>query len=130
VDKNGVHQDVVTTLGTLIHGFCKEGKLHEANKVFIEMKAMNVTPNTVTYNTLINGYSQVGNSEMGSKLYEMLRNQVKADILTYNALIFGLCKEGKTKKAAYLVKELDKDNLVPNASTFSALIYGQRDKEL
>ncbi|MBA0732851.1 hypothetical protein Gogos_016914, partial [Gossypium gossypioides] len=36
-----------------------------------------------------------------------------------------LCKEGKTKKAAYLVKELDKDNLVPNASTFSALISGQ-----
>ncbi len=80
MEKNGVHQDVVT-LNTLIHGFCKEGKLHEANKVFIEMKAMNVTPNTVTYNTLINGYSQVGDSEMGSKLYEeMLRNQVKADI--------------------------------------------------
>jgi pentatricopeptide repeat protein len=49
----------------------------------------------------------------------MLRNQVKADILTDNALIFGLSEEGKTKKVAYLVKELD------NASTFSALIYGK-----
>ncbi|KAK7833442.1 pentatricopeptide repeat-containing protein [Quercus suber] len=33
--------------------------------------------------------------------------------------------EGKTKKAAYLVKKLDKENLVSNASTFSALIRGQ-----
>ncbi|KAJ0113149.1 hypothetical protein Patl1_01842 [Pistacia atlantica] len=69
---------------------------------------------------------QVGNSDMGSRLYEeMLRNGVKVDILTYNALILGLCKEGKTKKAANLVKVLDKENLVPNASTFSGLITGQ-----
>ncbi|XP_020421504.1 pentatricopeptide repeat-containing protein At5g39710-like [Prunus persica] len=48
-----------------------------------------------------------------------------ADFLTYNALILGLCKEGKTKKAAYLVKELDRKRFVPNAATFSALIEGQ-----
>ncbi|KAB1209233.1 hypothetical protein CJ030_MR6G016127 [Morella rubra] len=125
MEKNGLNPSVVT-FNTLIHGFCKEGKLQEASKVFIEMKAMNVAPNTVTYNTLINGYSPVGDSDISGRLYEeMLKNQVKADILTYNALILGLCKEGKAKKAAYLVKELDKENLVPNASTFSALIYGQ-----
>ncbi len=44
---------------------------------------------------------------MGGRLYDdMLRNQVNADILTFDALRMGLCKEGKTKKAAYLVKEL------------------------
>ncbi|MCI88728.1 pentatricopeptide repeat-containing protein mitochondrial-like, partial [Trifolium medium] len=54
---------------------------------------------------------------MGIRLFEeMERNKVKADILTYNGLILGLCKEGKTKKAAYMVKDLDKENLVPNAS--------------
>ncbi|KAK3184527.1 hypothetical protein Dsin_031813 [Dipteronia sinensis] len=69
------------------------------------MKSMNVTPNIVTYNTLINGFSQTGNSEMDGRLYEEM--------------------VGKTKKAAYLVKDLDKGNLVPNASTFSAFITGQ-----
>jgi pentatricopeptide repeat protein len=53
------------------------------------------------------------------------RNKVKADILTYNGLILRFCKEGKNKKAAYMVKELDKENLVPNASTFSTLIAGK-----
>jgi pentatricopeptide repeat protein len=38
-----VHQDVVI-FNNLIYGFYEEGKLHEANKVFI--KTMNVTPNT------------------------------------------------------------------------------------
>ncbi|KAJ1420253.1 Tetratricopeptide-like helical domain superfamily [Sesbania bispinosa] len=98
---NGVCPNVVT-FNTLINGFCKEGKLHEGNRVFSVMKVANVAPNT-----------------------EMGRNQVKADILTYNALILGLCKDGKTKKAASLIKELDKENLVPNSSTFSALITGQ-----
>ena len=52
MERSGVHQDVVT-FKTLIHGFCKEGKLHKAKKIFIEMEAANVTPNIVTYNTLI-----------------------------------------------------------------------------
>ncbi|KAM2587868.1 hypothetical protein EV1_045377 [Malus domestica] len=63
---------------------------------------------------------------MGNRLFEeMSKDRVNADILTYNALILGLCKEGKTKKVAYLVKELDTKHFVPNASTFSALIVGQ-----
>ncbi|KAJ4835048.1 hypothetical protein Tsubulata_012843 [Turnera subulata] len=37
------------------------------------------------------------------------------------ALMLGLCKEGKTKKVAYFVKELEKEKFVPNASSFSAL---------
>ncbi|CAB4288835.1 unnamed protein product [Prunus armeniaca] len=88
------------------------------------MKAVNVVP--VTYNTSIQGYSQEGNSEMGSRLFEeMSRNQVNANIVTYSALILGLCKEGRTKKAAYLVKQLDRKRFVPYATTFSALIEGQ-----
>lgn len=110
MEKNGVQPNVVT-YNTLINGLCKEGKLNEANRVFSEMKVMDTPPNTITYNTLINGFSKVGNSEMGCKIYEeMLTHAVKADILTYNALILGLCKEGKTKKAALLVKDLDKES--------------------
>jgi pentatricopeptide repeat protein len=47
MEKKEVHQDVVT-FNMLIHGFCKEAKLHEV-KVFIEMRAMNATPNTVKW---------------------------------------------------------------------------------
>ncbi|CAN1858139.1 Pentatricopeptide repeat-containing protein At4g26680, mitochondrial [Linum perenne] len=94
------------------------------------MKLGNVVPNTVTFNTLMNGYSQVGNCEMNDMFYQtMLSAGIKPDILTYNALILGLCREGKTKKAAYLVKELDKlyktmvrSGLHPNKQTFDVLI--------
>lgn len=57
------------TYNTLIHGFCKEGQLKEANKVFREMKATGIAPNVVTYNTPINGHSQTSNSEEGMELY-------------------------------------------------------------
>ncbi|GMY18300.1 Pentatricopeptide repeat-containing protein [Fagus crenata] len=133
----------VYALNMIMCAYCKLGKLDKAVDVFKEMEGKGFSPNIASYNTLIAGYcnkallsfaiklkntmgNQAGNSEMGSRIFdEMLRNRVKADILTYNALILGLCKEGKTKKAAYLVKELDKEKFVPNASTFSALISGQ-----
>ncbi|KAF8409709.1 hypothetical protein HHK36_005788 [Tetracentron sinense] len=101
MEKDGYHLNVVI-YNTIIHGFFKEGELHEANKIFTDMKAMDVAPNTV-------------------------------DILTYNALILGFCKESKTKQnkknAASLLKELNKQNLFPNSSTFSALISGQRVRQ-
>ena len=40
-------------------------------------------------------------------------------------MILGLFKDGKAKKAAYLVEELDKKKLVPNVTTFSAFIIRQ-----
>ncbi|CAH1436080.1 unnamed protein product [Lactuca virosa] len=77
MEKNGINPNAVS-YNTIIHGFCKEGKLHDAFKVFHEMKRVNVDPNTE-----------------------------------------------KQRKLPYLVKELDKKNLVPNSSTFSALIKAQ-----
>ncbi|KAK1565506.1 hypothetical protein Q3G72_028238 [Acer saccharum] len=45
--KDGLQPNVIT-FNTLIYGFCKEGKLHEANMMLSGMKSMNVTPNIVT----------------------------------------------------------------------------------
>ncbi|KAF3331037.1 Pentatricopeptide repeat-containing protein [Carex littledalei] len=63
---------------------------------------------------------------MASRLFEeMVTKGVAVDILTYNSLILGLCNEGRTKKVASLVKELDAADIKPNASTFAALVVGQ-----
>ncbi|KAG6410492.1 hypothetical protein SASPL_128553 [Salvia splendens] len=126
MEKDGVRPNDAT-YNTLMYALCKEAKMHEANKLLSEMRSTDVAPTTVTYNTLINGYSEAGNSEMGMRLFEeMSVAGVDADILTYNAVILGLCKQGKTKKAAYMVKELDRKKLVPNSSTFAALISHYR----
>ncbi|MCD9641924.1 hypothetical protein HAX54_028409 [Datura stramonium] len=56
-----------------------------------EMLRSRISPNVYTFN-------MVGNSEMGSRLFEeMANNGLKADILTYNALILGLCKRREDK---------------------------------
>ncbi|KAF2317291.1 hypothetical protein GH714_019432 [Hevea brasiliensis] len=71
----------VYTLNMVMCAYCKSGKLEKAVKVFEEMRILGISPNDASYNTLITG--QVGNSEMGIRLYEeMLRNGFKADILT------------------------------------------------
>lgn len=40
---------------TFIHEICKGVKLQEANNFFDEIKARDMAPNNVTYNSLING---------------------------------------------------------------------------
>ncbi|KAL0337687.1 UNVERIFIED_CONTAM: Pentatricopeptide repeat-containing protein, mitochondrial [Sesamum calycinum] len=123
MERMGLDRNVVS-YNTLIAGYCSKGLLSSGMKLKNVMEKNGIQPNDATYNTLINAES--GNSEMGIRLFdEMSVSGVKADILTYNGVIMGLCKEGKTKKAAYMVKELDREKLVPNSSTFAALITGQ-----
>ncbi|KAE8075531.1 hypothetical protein FH972_014237 [Carpinus fangiana] len=135
----------VYTLNMVMRAYSKLGKLEKALETFREMESMGFRPNTASYNTLIAGHCSKGLLSFAIKLKNsMERSGVQQDVVTSNMLIHGVCKEGKlheanrvfiemkaanvtpniegkTKNTAYLVKELDKHNLVPNASTFSAL---------
>ncbi|KAL0713873.1 hypothetical protein Bca4012_020851 [Brassica carinata] len=53
--KNRLQPNVFTFI-TLIHGICNGVEVQEISKFFGEMKARNMVPNTVTFNTLTNGY--------------------------------------------------------------------------
>nr|ACF83168.1 unknown [Zea mays] len=118
------------TYNTIVHGLCKEGRMHQARRIVNEMRVKGVTPNTITFNTLIHSYVTLGDNEVAMKMHEeMMKAGLSADLVTYNALILGLCNEGKTWKASQLVQELCAAKLEPNASTFSALIIGQCKKQ-
>ncbi|CAN1129284.1 Pentatricopeptide repeat-containing protein At4g26680, mitochondrial [Linum perenne] len=107
----------------------KSGRLDKAVELFAEMENGGVGPNVASYNVLIAGYCKKGllssSMKLKSSMERKKNNGLQQNVVTFNTLIHELCKEGKTKKAAYLVKELDKEKMVPNASTFSALIGGQ-----
>ena len=71
----------------------------------------------MTYNTLLNGYGQVGDREM-------VRNGVKADILTINALILGLCKVGRQRRLQGLLESLIRRTWYPMQVRFLHLLLG------
>ncbi|CAH1436096.1 unnamed protein product [Lactuca virosa] len=70
-----------------------------------QMRRSKITINVFTLNMVMNDYVQLGKLENAVQVFDEM--------------------QGKTKKAAYLVKEHAKKKLVPNSSTFSALIKAQ-----
>ncbi|KAK2662054.1 hypothetical protein Ddye_000628 [Dipteronia dyeriana] len=77
------------------------------------MKAMDragVRPNTVTYNTLIDGYCKKENLEEAKQLFEeMEKDGVRHDILTYSILIDVYCKKNKLVEAKLPFEEMEKE---------------------
>ena len=47
----------------ILGGLCKVRRIKDARKLFDEMICRNIAPNTVTYNTLIDGHCKVGELE-------------------------------------------------------------------
>ena len=44
----------------LMHRFCKDGKIREAQLIFDEIGKWGLRPSVVSFNTLINGYCRLG----------------------------------------------------------------------
>ena len=73
----------VITYNTLIHGFCKEGDIAMAVRMFKEMAAEEVRPNVITCNTLIDGLCKNGDVITGRKLFEEMPDcEIVPNLLT------------------------------------------------
>ncbi|CAN1280224.1 Pentatricopeptide repeat-containing protein At4g26680, mitochondrial [Linum perenne] len=118
---NGLQQNVVT-FNTLIHELCKEGRLQEASKVLSEMKLGNVVPNTVTFNTLMNGYSQGKTKKAAYLVKELDKEKMVPNASTFSALIGGQCARNNPDRASQLYKTMVRSGCHPNKQTFDVLI--------
>ena len=71
------------------------------------MVAVGLVPNSVTFNTLIHGYSKEGNVRRAeSFLAQMKRRGLTPNVITYNSLIHGFCKAGKLLDAIVVFEEM------------------------
>ena len=63
----------VVTYSTLVEGFCKLGKIHDAQKLFSKMQACGQFPDVQTYSVLLDGLCK---SQQLSKAMKLLRELV------------------------------------------------------
>ncbi|CAI9756561.1 unnamed protein product [Fraxinus pennsylvanica] len=49
---------------------------------------------------------------------------VKLNVVTYTMLLDGLCEEGKIKEAEEVFRVMQKDGVVPNEKSYTALVRG------
>ncbi|KAL8498802.1 hypothetical protein ACS0TY_021943 [Phlomoides rotata] len=92
--KRGIRPGVVT-FSTLIKGLFLEGKVAEAQKLFLKLLREKICDlNEVTYLILINGLCKAGHTLRARDLLLILeKGRCKPDIKAYNTVIDSLCKD-------------------------------------
>ncbi|KAK1315519.1 Pentatricopeptide repeat-containing protein [Acorus calamus] len=131
----------VVTYSTVIDGYAKAGRLEEALSLFNEMKqlgygrydaikylfedlkAESITPNLLTYSTLIDVYAKGGLYKEAMDIFKEFKEAgLKADVVLYSALIDALCKNGLVESAVALLDEMTHEGIQPNVVTYNTII--------
>uniref|UniRef100_A0A2N9HKW2 Pentacotripeptide-repeat region of PRORP domain-containing protein n=1 Tax=Fagus sylvatica TaxID=28930 RepID=A0A2N9HKW2_FAGSY len=104
MENKGIKPNVVS-YGSLIHCFCKDGKLLEAEIILRD--------------------TRYGKLEHFFKFFdEMVKNGIDVTLVSYNALINGHCKMGRVIKDENMVSQITSGGYNPNVITYNFLISG------
>uniref|UniRef100_A0A0A9CRC4 Pentatricopeptide repeat-containing protein n=1 Tax=Arundo donax TaxID=35708 RepID=A0A0A9CRC4_ARUDO len=93
-------------------------------RLYSEMKRKkNCSPNLVTYNTLMDGFYEIGSIDKAASLWTaILDNGLKPDIITYNTRIKGLCSCNRTPEGVLLLDEVIATGIIPTVITWNILV--------
>ncbi|XP_047177027.1 pentatricopeptide repeat-containing protein At1g05670, mitochondrial-like [Vigna umbellata] len=79
-----------------------------------------LTPNVVTYTTLVDGLCKRGEVDIANELLlEMSEKGLQPNVCTYIALINGLCKVGNIEQAIKIMEEMDLTGFYPDTITYT-----------
>lgn len=104
------------TFNTIIHSHCCAGNFDEAWNVFERMKKFKVPVDSASYSTLIRSSCEKGDYDVAEKLFdELFEKEIllskfgsKPLAASYSPIFQYLCKNGKTKKAERVIRQLMK----------------------
>jgi pentatricopeptide repeat protein len=121
--KKGIDATLVT-YNTLINGLGKNGRLEEAEDLFLRITSMGYNPDVITYNSLMSGYAMSGNTAKCLEWYSnMKKRDIKPSIGTFHPLIYSCRKEGIVAMEKMFQEMLGMD-LIPDRAVYNEMIYG------
>ncbi|BAT97733.1 hypothetical protein VIGAN_09126400 [Vigna angularis var. angularis] len=86
-----------------MRGLCDKGEVKEALNLHDKVVALGFRLDKITYGTLINGLSKIGETEAGIKLLRTIQGR---STVMYNIIIDSLLKEKHSKEAYDLYSEM------------------------
>ncbi|KAJ6413343.1 hypothetical protein OIU84_006187 [Salix udensis] len=106
-----------------ILGFCEEGAIQEAKRVYDQMNSEGGVPSALVYDCLIHGFCQEGCVREALELMnEMFFLGYFPVASTFNALISGFCRRGKDGSALKLLEDMVGRGCEPDTGSYSPLI--------
>ena len=114
------HRDVVLW-STIISGFARNGGALESISMFRQMLANSVTPNSVTFASIVLGCSSLGSLKQGRSVHGyVIRNGVELDVKNYTSFIDMYAKCGCVAAAYRVFRQMPEKNVF----SWSAMING------
>lgn len=93
-------------------------------KILEDMKAKGVSPNVITYSTMIKGHCQSGDVPTAFAILEEMKTvgHLKPDEIMYNSLIDGCAQSGLLEDGLRLLEEMQAGGVNPSNFTLSILV--------
>lgn len=114
------HRDVVVW-SAIISGFSRNGRALESISMFRQMLADSVTPNSVTFASIVLACSSLGSLKQGKSVHGyMIRNGVEPDVKNYTSFIDMYAKCGCIVTAHRVFSQMPEKNVF----SWSAMING------
>ncbi|KAL5752273.1 hypothetical protein ACOSP7_022457 [Xanthoceras sorbifolium] len=108
-----------------ILGFCEEGNIENAKKVFDQMKDEGGVVSVIVYDCLIHRFCQEKHIREAFELMnEMIDRGYFPVASTFNGLIGGFCRQGKVGSALMLMEDVVGRGCQPDTRSYSPIIDG------
>ncbi|KAL0857653.1 hypothetical protein Bca101_062807 [Brassica carinata] len=114
------------SFNALLSAYVNSRKVDEAMKVFKELpEKLGITPDLVTYNTMIKAVCRKGSMEdILSILEEVERNGLEPDMITFNTLLEEFYRRDLFEEGDRIWDLMKSKNLVPNVRSYNSRVRG------
>ena len=87
------------------------------------MDSREITPDVITYNTLISAFSNCQQTDRAIELFQKMQVQrIIPDVITFNALFAACEQSAEWEKALDLFSEMKRKKVQPDVISFNSLI--------
>ncbi|KAI5068457.1 hypothetical protein GOP47_0016802 [Adiantum capillus-veneris] len=103
----------------------KKGDWGKAKDIYAQMASSGPSPDSITYNTLIDGLTKLKRmNDAYLLLGELIRSGYSSTSDSYNILMKGLCQEGRVNEAYCLMSNMLRNGCRPTVVTHNIMIDG------
>lgn len=108
----------------ILNGWCNiVCDLHEANRIWKEMKFRGIPHDVYSFSSLMSCYSKYGKLQDVLKLFDRMKvMETVADRKVYNAVIHALAKAKHVNEARNLMKVMEENGISPDGVTYTSII--------
>merc|ERR1719327_2291480 len=108
----------------MIDACARCGAMDRVPQLLSDMKASNITPDQITYGTLVKGHCLSGSVDQAFEILAEMRagGKYKPDEILYNCLLDGCAKEHRLEDAMALYEQMKQASIVPSNFTLCTLV--------